>query len=210
MRKVDLHCYPGTQAWIDSYGPFAKALGAYWKKDWGAKSENEVIAEFQAAGVEAVLVAFDIESVTGAPPCTNDYVAAMRDRHQGTVLQAWAAVDPLKIDVALEEIRHAIEDLGMLGFHFHPVMGRYSVDEERLRPLFALIDRRPGIRVSQPDDHRRASRLALGRGDDGRGTAQGKCLLGALWMGTENSFAWWSGAPTFSSIPGMSWQWATR
>ncbi len=140
MRKVDLHCYPGTQAWIDSYGPFAKALGAYWKHDWVAKSEDEVIGEFSAAGIEAVLVAFDIESVTGAPPCTNDYVAAMRDRHEDTVLQAWAAVDPLKMDAALVEARHAIEDLGMLGFHFHPIMGRYSVDDRRLRPLFELID----------------------------------------------------------------------
>ncbi|MGA8922521.1 MAG: amidohydrolase family protein [Candidatus Dormiibacterota bacterium] len=140
MRKVDLHCYPGTQAWIDSYGPFAKALGAYWKHDWVAKSEDEVIGEFRAAGVDAVLVAFDIESVTGAPPCTNDYVAGMRDRHEDTVLQAWAAVDPLKMDAALVEARHAIEDLGMLGFHFHPIMGRYSVDDRRLRPLFDLID----------------------------------------------------------------------
>jgi hypothetical protein len=140
MRRVDLHCYPGTQAWIDSYGPFAKALAAYWKHDWVAKSEDEVIGEFRAAAVEAVLVAFDIESVTGAPPCTNDYVAAMRDRHEDVVLQAWAAVDPLKMDAALVEARHAIEDLGMLGFHFHPIMGRYSVDDRRLRPLFELIE----------------------------------------------------------------------
>ncbi|HUY73539.1 MAG TPA: amidohydrolase family protein [Candidatus Dormibacteraeota bacterium] len=140
MRKVDLHCYPGTRSWIDSYGPFAKALGAYWKHDWVAKSEEEVIGEFRAAGVEAVLVAFDIESVTGAPPCTNDYVAGMRDRHGDTVLQAWAAVDPLKMEAALVEARHAIVDLGMLGFHFHPIMGRYSVDDHRLRPLFELID----------------------------------------------------------------------
>ena len=144
IRKVDLHCYPGTQAWIDSYGPFAKALGAYWKHDWVAKSEEEVIGDFRAAGIQAVLVAFDIESVTGAPPCTNDYVAAMRDRHEDTVLQAWAAVDPLNMDAALEEARHAIEDLGMLGFHFHPIMGRYSVDDRRLRPLFELID---GLKV---------------------------------------------------------------
>jgi predicted TIM-barrel fold metal-dependent hydrolase len=144
MRKVDLHCYPGTQEWIDSYGPFAKALGAYWKRDWVAKPEDEVIGEFRAAGVEAVLVAFDIESATGAPPCTNDYVAAMRDRHKDVVLQAWAAVDPLKKDAALEEARHAIEDLGMLGFHFHPIVGRYAVDDLRLQPLFDLID---GLKV---------------------------------------------------------------
>ena len=42
---------------------------------WTAKTEEAVIEEFKQAGVEAVLVAFDIESVTGAPPCSNEYVA---------------------------------------------------------------------------------------------------------------------------------------
>jgi predicted TIM-barrel fold metal-dependent hydrolase len=140
MRRIDLHCYPGTQPWIDSYGPFVEALAAYWKRDWVAKPEAEVIAEFASVGVEAVLVAFDIESVTGAPPLTNDYVAAMRDRHPRRVLQAWAAVDPLKGSAAIAEAQHAIIDLRMIGFHFHPIMGRYSVDDPRLQPVFEVIN----------------------------------------------------------------------
>src|SRR5450759_5777905 len=144
MRKIDLHCYPGTQPWIDSYGPFVEALATYWKREWVAKAEEDVIEEFKSAGVEAVLVAFDIESVTGAPPCSNDYIAGMRDRHPKTILQGWAAVDPLKGTAALDEARHAIEDLHLLGFHFHPIMGRYAVDEDRLQPLFDVID---GLKV---------------------------------------------------------------
>jgi uncharacterized protein len=144
MRKIDLHCYPGTQPWIDSYGPFVEALATYWKRAWVAKTEDEVIAEFESAGVEAVLVAFDIESITGAPPLSNDYVAGMRDRHPNTILQAWAAVDPLKGAAALDEARHAIEDLHLLGFHFHPIMGHYAVDDVRLQPLFEVIE---GLKV---------------------------------------------------------------
>src|ERR1700682_3769126 len=87
MRKIDLHCYSGTQPWIDFYGPFVEALATYWRREWVAKSEDDVVAEFDAAGVEAVLVAFDIESITGAPPCSNDYIAGMRDRHPSTILQ---------------------------------------------------------------------------------------------------------------------------
>jgi uncharacterized protein len=139
MRKIDLHCYPGTKRWLDSYGPFAEALGAYWKHEWKAKPEDEVVAEFGAAGIEAVLVAFDIESVTGAPPCTNEYVAGMRDRHPETILQGWAAVDPLKGAAAIGEAEHAIRDLHLLGFHFHPIMGRFSVDDPRFHDLFEAI-----------------------------------------------------------------------
>jgi len=144
MRKIDLHCYSGTQPWIDSYGPFVEALATYWKREWVAKAEEDVIAEFDAAGIEAVLVAFDIESITGAPPCSNDYIAGLRDRHPNTILQGWAAVDPLKGPAALDEARHAIEDLHMLGFHFHPIMGHFAVDDVRLQPLFEVID---GLKV---------------------------------------------------------------
>ncbi len=139
MRRIDLHCYPGTAPWIASQGPFVEALAQYWKREWVAKDESEVIADFKAAGVDAVLVAFDIESVTGAPPCTNDYVAGFRDRHPGVIVQAWAAVDPLKGREAIDEARHAIEDLRMLGFHFHPIMGRFSVDDPRFEALFEEI-----------------------------------------------------------------------
>ena len=53
MRVIDLHCYPGTQTWIDSQGPYPEALATYWKRDWVATTEDEVIAEFTGAGGDA-------------------------------------------------------------------------------------------------------------------------------------------------------------
>src|SRR5229473_7297525 len=120
MRRVDLHCYPGTQEWITSQGPYVEALGQYWGKEWVAKTEEQVVADVTAAGVEAVLVAFDIESLTGAPPCGNAYVADLRDRHPGTFIQAWGAVDPLKGAHAIAEAVTAVREHEVLGFHFHP------------------------------------------------------------------------------------------
>ncbi len=140
MRKIDLHCYPGTEPWLESQGPFVEALAAYWKRDWVAKDEDVVVAEFDSAGVEAVLVAFDIETVTGSPPCSSEYVAGMRDRHSETILQAWGAVDPFKGKVAIDEAEQAVKQFHVLGFHFHPIMGRFSVDDESLQPLFEAID----------------------------------------------------------------------
>src|SRR5688572_14086160 len=87
-----------------------------------------------------MLVAFDIESVTGSPPCTNEYVARMRDRHPGIIRQAWGAVDPLKGDVAIAEAKTAIRDLKLLGFHFHPIIGHFSVDDRKLYPLWETIN----------------------------------------------------------------------
>lgn len=139
MRRIDLHCYPGTQEWVDSQGPFAEALATYWNKPWIGRDEDDVVADIRAAGLQAVLVAFDIEQVTGAPPCGNSSVAAMRDRHPDLFIGAWGAVDPLNGDEAIKEVVRAAEQDKVLGFHFHPIMGRFRVDDPRYRPLFAQI-----------------------------------------------------------------------
>ena len=140
MRRIDLHCYPGTAEWIASQGPFPAALAEYWKKPWEPLDENDVVADLQRHGIEALLVAFDIETVTGAPPCTNEYVAAMRDRHPETFIGAWGAVDPLKGEQAVADAETAVKDHKVSGFHFHPIMGRFSVDDRTYYPLFEAIN----------------------------------------------------------------------
>jgi predicted TIM-barrel fold metal-dependent hydrolase len=139
MRRIDLHAYPGTAEWIASQGPYPEALGRYWKKEWTALTEEEVVAGFRAHGIEAVLVAFDIELVTGAPPCTTGYVAGLRDRYPDTFIQAWGTVDPLRGEQAVRDAERAVAEHGVLGFHFHPIMGRYAVDDPAHAPLFETI-----------------------------------------------------------------------
>src|SRR6516165_6490851 len=199
MRRVDLHCYPGTDVWIASQGPYVSALGEYWGQAWVAKAEDQVVADVTAAGVEAVLVAFDIESLTGAPPCGNDYVAALRDRHPGVFIQAWGTVDPLKGSAAVAEAVAAVRDHHVLGFHFHPIMGHFAVDDPALNPLFETIAGlgvpvmvdvgTTGMGAGLPGglgarlEH--ARRLAVDRRDDRGGAAQGQRVLGAVRLGAQ-------------------------
>jgi predicted TIM-barrel fold metal-dependent hydrolase len=138
MRKIDLHAYPGTQQWIDCQGPYVGPLGTYWKREWKAKPEREVIAEFEAAEVDVCLVALDLSATIATPPCSNDYVADLRERHK-CIVQWWGAVEPAKGRDAIDEVRHAVNDLNVLGFHFHPIMQHFSVDDQRYYPLFEEI-----------------------------------------------------------------------
>lgn len=138
MRIIDLHCYPGTAEWIGCQGPYVDALAKYWKRDWKAKSEDEVIKDFAGAGVEALLVALDLETTIKTPPVTNEYVHAMWKRHPQRIIQAWGAVEPGKPD-ALAQVKHAVKKLGLIGFHFHPIMQHFSVDDPRYYPLFEEI-----------------------------------------------------------------------
>jgi predicted TIM-barrel fold metal-dependent hydrolase len=135
MRIIDLHCYPNTQPWIDCQGPYVDALQVYWKREWKAKEETAVAADFRAHGIEACLVALDLSTTINTQPCSNDYVAGMRDRHD-CIIAAWGAVEPTKGAQAIAEARHAICDLGMIGLHFHPIMQHLSVDDRQFYPLF--------------------------------------------------------------------------
>jgi uncharacterized protein len=139
MRIIDLHCYAGTQAWIDSQGPYVAALAKYWKRAWAPKSEDDVVAEFTAAGVEACLVALDLETTVKTPPCTNDYVHGMWKRHPRRIIQCWGTLDPFKPD-AIPEAKKAVEQLGFIGFHFHPIMQHFAVNDRRVYPLIEVID----------------------------------------------------------------------
>ncbi|MEE2996647.1 MAG: amidohydrolase family protein [Pseudomonadota bacterium] len=139
MRIIDLHCYPNTQPWIDCQGPYVKALAEYWDRVWTAKEEEEVIADFDEAGIEAVLVALDLETTIDTPPCSNEYVAGMWKRNPDRIIQAWGAVDPFKGETAIREAVDAIEIHGMLGFHFHPIMGHFAVNDREHYPLFETI-----------------------------------------------------------------------
>jgi predicted TIM-barrel fold metal-dependent hydrolase len=140
VRIIDLHCYPGTQAWIDSQGPYVEALARYWNRAWVAKTEDEVIKDFTGAGVEACLVALDLETTVATPPCTNEYVHGMWQRHPERIIQCWGTLDPFKGEVAIEEARKAVRELGFIGFHFHPIMQHFAVNERRFYPLFEVID----------------------------------------------------------------------
>ncbi len=140
MRIIDLHCYPSTQEWIDCHGPYVEALAKYWNRAWIAKSEPEVIRDFEEAGVEALLVAMDLEATVSAPPCGNEYVRGMWKRHPQRIIQAWATVEPSKGAEAISQAKAAINELGMVGFHFHPIMQHFAVNDPRHYPLFEVIN----------------------------------------------------------------------
>ena len=88
MRIIDLHCYPGTAEWIRCQGPYVEALAKYWKREWVARTEEEVIKDFTDYGIEAVLVALDLETTIETPPVTNESVHAMWKRHPRRIIQA--------------------------------------------------------------------------------------------------------------------------
>jgi len=196
MRRIDLHCYPGTDVWIASQGPYVAALGEYWGKEWVPKSEDEVVADVTAHGIEAVLVAFDIESLTGAPPCSSGYVAGLRDRHRDAFIGAWGAVDPLKGLAAVAEAEVAVKRHGVLGFHFHPIMGHFAVDDPAFDQLFETI---AGLRVPVMID---VGTTGMGAGMPG---GMGARIEHARPLSVDNLAARFPSLTIIAAHPGWPW-----
>jgi len=139
VRRIDLHCHPNTEPWYDCNAPYIEALREYWKRPWEPSTEDEVIGPIAEQGVEVLMVAFDCETVTGLPACSNDYVTGFRDRYPETVIGVWGSVDPHKGQAAIDEAERAVRDLGVMGFHFHPICGDFVVDDRALYPLWETI-----------------------------------------------------------------------
>jgi uncharacterized protein len=196
MRKIDLHCYPGTQEWVASQGPYAEALAQYWKKPWVGRPEADVVADIRAAGLQAILVAFDIEFLTGAPACGNSSVAAMRDRYPDVFVGAWGAVDPLAGAAAIGEAERAAEQDKVIGFHFHPIMGHFRVDDPVHRPLFERI-----CELGLP--------VMIDVGTTGMGAGLPGGLGARLWdahpMAVDNLAAALPGLTIIAAHPGYPW-----
>ncbi|MFY9828371.1 MAG: amidohydrolase family protein [Rhodoplanes sp.] len=140
MRIIDVHCHPGTERWHQTMAPYLGALRSYWGQEWPVKTEQEMIADFERNGIEPVIVALDVARTAHTPPTDNDYVAALRDRH-GCIAQAWGTVDPHRGRAAIEQAEYAIKTLKLLGLHFHPIAGGYTVSDPAYYPLWeALAD----------------------------------------------------------------------
>ena len=140
MKIIDLHCYPGTDTWITSQGPYPGELARYWKREWVGKTEAAVVQEFTDAGVLACLVALDLEISTTAPACTNEYIHDMWKRHPDRIIQCWGTLEPAKGEIAIQQARKAMRELGFIGFHFHPIMQRFAVSDHRYYPLFEELN----------------------------------------------------------------------
>ena len=116
-----------------------EALRSYWGHEWLPKTEEEMIADFRRNKVEPVIVALDLEHEVNTRPTDNEYVAGLRDRYD-CILQAWGTVDPYRGRTSIEQAEYAVKELKVLGFHFHPIGGGYTVSNPDFYPLWDAIE----------------------------------------------------------------------
>lgn len=138
MRIIDVHCHPGTQRWHITMGPYIDALRSYWGQNWPVKTEEEMVNDFKRNKVEPVIVALDVEHEINTVPTDNEYVSMLHNKYD-CIAQAWGTVDPYRGRTAIEQAEYAFKTLKLLGFHFHPIAGGYTVSDRAFYPLWDAI-----------------------------------------------------------------------
>lgn len=112
-------------------------------KYFGAKHKHQSVSEtadmYRKLDMMAVLLAVNSESGIGT--CvTNEFVADAQRQHPDVYI-GFASVDPWAGKKALDEVKRAVEELGLKGFKFHPATQAFYPNETRFYPIYEAIAR---------------------------------------------------------------------
>ncbi len=140
MKAIDIHVHPYTEEVL--------AVTPEWFWGHARKTFNfdgkpitvdDMVRSMDEAGVElAALLAFDCETTHGwkvPNEMVADLVAQRPDRFVG-----FASVDPNKHQLAVEELEHAVRDLGMRGLKLHPPTQHFYPNDRAHYPLWAKAE----------------------------------------------------------------------
>ncbi|MGH8245551.1 MAG: amidohydrolase family protein, partial [Gammaproteobacteria bacterium] len=112
-------------------------------KYFGAKHKHQSVDEtadmYRKLDMMAVLLAVNSESGIGT--CvTNDFVAAAQHKNPDVFI-GFASVDPWAGGKATDDVKRAIEELGLKGFKFHPATQNFYPNEKQFYPIYEAIAR---------------------------------------------------------------------
>lgn len=139
MRAIDVHLHPSTEPMERTLGKFRAEMLKYYRRTTPTRSELEMADDYRNLDLLGIPVAFDAETNTGEPPCTNDYVASLVRMFPDTFIAAFASVDPLKGEAAVLEAKRAINELGLMGVKFAPSIQGFALNDRRYYALWETL-----------------------------------------------------------------------
>ncbi|MFC1961580.1 amidohydrolase family protein [Chloroflexota bacterium] len=152
FQILDIHGHPSVPGGEPPVMKYALSLRKYldprWKGKSGKGTMEDLLAELPTLdymvkdlvdhGVKCTPVAWDAETATGEPPCSNDFVAKITREHPEAFLSGWGSVDPWKGQKALQEAERCFKELNLVGLKFQQASQRFRVNDKRFYPLWDL------------------------------------------------------------------------
>ncbi len=143
LVAIDAHMHPTADprsATGSSVEKFKSAATKYFGAERKEESVDETADMYRSLNMMAVMLALDSESGTGRPAVTNDFVAEAV-RNNPDVYIGFASVDPWKGKMAVDEVKRAVEELGLSGFKFHPATQAFIPNDHQFYAIYEAIAR---------------------------------------------------------------------
>lgn len=139
MRAIDVHVHPMNAAYVAASGPFMPAAQRMFSKKFDARPDAQIAQDFRRDDVLAIPIAWDAEHGAGGSVYANAELAALCATYPDVFLPGWAMVDPWRGRKGLEEIEHAIRNLGLLGVKYQPPVQGFAPSDPKFNPIWDLL-----------------------------------------------------------------------
>jgi predicted TIM-barrel fold metal-dependent hydrolase len=139
MRAIDVHVHPMNDVYVKASAPFMPAARRMFKGKFAARPDSQIADDFRRDDSLAIPIAWDAESGAGGSVYSNEALAQLTKDYPDVFLPGWAMVDPWRGRKGLEEIEHAIRNLGLLGVKYQPPVQDFSPNDRRFYPIWDLL-----------------------------------------------------------------------
>ncbi len=139
MRAIDVHVHPMNAAYVQASLPFMAAAQRMFADKFDARPDEQIADDFRGDDVLAIPIAWDAEHGAAGGVYDNDALATLCKTYPDVFLPGWAMVDPWRGRKGLEEIEHAIKDLGLLGVKYQPPVQGFAPSDRQFYPIWDLL-----------------------------------------------------------------------
>ena len=141
IRAIDVHVHADVSCHDPEdpvMGRFYDAASAYFKAPRERPKIPEIISLYREQQIAFCLFTVDCESSIGAKRVSNYEIADFAAQNADIVIP-FASIDPRKGRMGAREARDLIENHGVRGFKFHPIMQNIHPADPIAYPIYEVI-----------------------------------------------------------------------
>lgn len=139
MRAIDVHVHPMNAAQAEAQAPFMAAAERMFKGKFAARPDDVIAEDYRRDDCFALPIAWDAEHGAAGGVYANDELAKLIAAYPDVYLGGWAMVDPWRGRKGLEEIEHAVRDLGLIGVKYQPPVQGFCPNDKLFYPIWDLL-----------------------------------------------------------------------
>lgn len=144
MKVVDFRARPNVPEYAKYLYPRLDEIAEQTNGTFGTyravvESVDGFVERLDRTGVDVAVFAARSRASSGDWPLTDRFVAAAVEQHPGRLV-GFAGIDLQDLEAAPSAIRHAIDDVRLLGICIDPFQIEAAADDPRLRSVYAQCD----------------------------------------------------------------------